>query len=1787
MKKILPSIIMLLIILASCSESKKQAQIVHTNFQEIDGLYSPLLFEFETDIFTDSLAPTDRQFFTFQPTLAGNYQWKSADKLLFYPSEGLHPFTTYEVKLNKDAFKNASNIPEEWHEQLSTAPLALKDARLFFKSTNNGNQLYLLLDFNYPLEAEQLKGLLQLKHQGIEVDWQIEETSSTQQFVLKLDSKGPFVAGLFLNLNIDAGLGCTDCGQKTTMPITKSLQIPESGRMDIVSVEQQFEDGIGTISVNTTSPVANAEVSSLISIEPWIASNITKTQSGLSISGNFETNIRYELTISKNMRSDAGISLDRDYREEIRFQSTVPYLQFVDRNDIFLPKEGSKKLAVKIISMDKLKLTVFKVFSNNLMEYFREGRQWDYTYENGNYHDYTLYPENKQAGLKVLETEIKTDQLPHSGQIYHFFVADSLIQHESNFNGMYIIRLSHPDKPWISDDIALSCSDIGIIAHVGNNNLNVFIRSLHSGEPTSKAVVKIISRSNQEVFTSATDERGVLCIHNLKEAIGVFKPAMIISEYGNDINYLILDDNEVSMSRFEESGRKEMPYDAFISAPRNIFRPGDTLDYLVILRDNNWNIASGFPLSIDVISPNGEKFASFRHETDDQGIVEGQVIIPPSAPSGSWNLDVYSGSKLLLNSWKYLVESFIPDRISIKAELNKKQLYRGDTLILTGKAMNLFGPPAGGRSYDVQLDLKRKLFKSNKYPDYTFTPLKNESLYFRDAYRQGKTAEDGSFEQKWKLQAEKGIGIFSGSVFVTVFDENGRPVYKNQNFEFSTQKLFFGLQLSDYWAATKQEYTFKAIALDKNGVEQKTDADLKIYRIFYETVMQQSYNGYKYNSIERKELIYNEQISFDGKQKDITFTPQKSGRYSIELSARGGSGCTTTDFYAYGWGDTDYSSFSVDKDGLIEVKADKDTYSPKEQAQLLFTAPFDGKLLVTIERNQVLDYYNLELKDKTAQLEIDLGNDYIPNIFITATAFKPSSKKQIPLTVAHGYHMVKVLDPDNELTIDITAAEKSRSGKKQHINLQTQEGAKVWLYAVDEGILQLTNYQTPNPYKWFYAPRALEIKAYDLYARLFPNLGNLKTATGGGLGSEMSRNMNPFGQKDFHLLSIVKHPVTADRKGNVEFTIDIPDFSGKVRLMAIAAKDNSFGSVTSFMTIADPLVVSTGDPVFLSFGDQLKMPITLSNTTNQAMKVHIGISADELLHIGSGAQQDITIPSKTEKTVYTSIIALDKAGVANINLKLNANSETINKEINIPIRPSSSASSIYESGTVAPGSTFDKGFTDDFIPSTANRSLTVSATFSAAFAKRLEELIDYPYGCLEQTVSRAFPLLYYRDMEEMTRFNGKSELNPDYVIREAINRVHSMQRPDGSISYWPGGTRISLWADIYAAHFLSEAKLKGFDVSQNMEQKLLHYIRQMLKVRQATADAEQTYHVDQGFVPEEIPYAIYVLAINHQPEIAMMNFYKNNQKLLSTSGKTLLAAAYASIGEKNTFNILEKDLSEAYLSAGEKDESFGSTIRNTALSLMATLITDDASPNVPKLAKALIQDLNRSQWLSTQELSFSFLALGKLSALSINKEVNAIVDIAGEKKTLKKKSVHFDQLQSDENIHIENKGEANVYYSYEASGISSAMQTKASTSGLSLKRIYYKRDGTEITDGQLEPGMLIVVMLELRSISGQYVENIALTDMLPACFQIENPRITAHAALPWVEKMNPVSAEYADIRDDRILYFLDARPKTQRLCYMARVVTSGEFTAGSATAQAMYDGSVYATTSSEKLHSEQ
>ncbi|MDW8419182.1 MAG: MG2 domain-containing protein [Chitinophagales bacterium] len=1767
--------------LSSCN-SRNKVNLLATNATGEVPVLGNLNFTFDKNLAPDSLLNEwdATQYVKFDPPIEGSFRWENPNQLVFSPQHELKPATVYTARITSEILKysqklSLGNCPIQ---KFNTAPLKLEQAVVYWNLNDGqlGNAFPQVdLYFNYNVSPEELKSHLKVSASGQSSALSFLSNTPDKKISLSIVGLKPEDKDVPVSIQITKGMKPVAGNTATASVLETNALLASPFNLSILNTEADHDGATGSIRVYCSqSPVENI-LSSYLTINPAVKYRVRATTEGFMItSDDFELNREYTLTIKKGLKGKLGGTLANEYETSLGFGSVEPTIAFANQKAVYLGSKGARNIELRIFNVPKIRVIISKIYENNLVHskrYYYEPR--DYHGEEEDYYDYDSY-ETSQLGDVIYNQEYETKNLPRYGsnRLIRFNFEDKL----RNFKGIYHIRVQSSSQYWLSDSRYISLSDIGLIARLSSDKLYVFANSIATAEPMGSVTVNLIAKNNQQLATGKTGSDGVAILDLPKTQYSGFKGALITASSGNDFNYMHLRSSEVNISRFETGGKRSnlSALDCFIYGDRELYRPGEKINLNVIVREKNWNTPGEIPLKMKLLLPNGRELKTIRKVTNSQGSAEVQFDLASSSITGAYTLQVLSGSDVLIGSKNVWVEEFMPDRIKVEAEADKAMLKPGETTNLQIRATNFFGPPAANRNYELEIQLARKPFTPARYSHYNFT-LSGKETYFENIVREGKTNEEGKATESYTVPEQyRDMGIIKATFFTTVFDENGRPVNRAVQTDVLTQDVFYGIAAPErYWLPVNQTVKLPVIALNRaEAVLQNQTAQVQVMRLDYRTVLSRYGEYFRYESQPDFKTILNQQISVSGENTFFSFVPRVPGEYEVRIMRPGAPTYTSCKFYCYG-GYGHQASFAVNNEGHIDIEPDKGAYKTGEKVRVLFKTPFDGKMLVTVESDKVMEYRYLTTNNRTATYEFTTSQQHLPNVYVTATLFKPHKESDMPLVVAHGFQSLTVEEPARKMPVEILAEKQVRSHTHQKVRVKAPAGSMVTLAAVDEGILQVTDYKTPDPHGYFYAKRALEVTPYDIYPLLFPELrGNVSSIAGDGF--DLSKRTNPLQNNRVKLVSYWSGVSEINASGEAGFEFDIPQFSGELRLMAVAYKDNSFGSDEERMRVSDPVVVSTALPRFISPGDTVRLFITATNTTKSNTQAKIQISASpEIRVVGSGAQS-VSLPAGNEARSEFLLVAQPAPGRAKVTVRLNAGSESYTDETDITIRPAASLVKLTEAGSIEAGKSKQLTTSEKFYPGSEDYYLIVAKNPLLGLGKEIYHLINYPYGCTEQVVSAAFPQLYAADIADLMRAESGIKQNANYHVMEAIRQIKTRQLYNGGITLWEHGGSENWWASVYAAHFLHEARKAGFDVDKNLTDQLHAYLIAKLKNRET-----HLYYYNRGqqrkIAPREVIYSLYVLALTGNPQTSAMNYYKQNLEQLAPDSRYMLSAAFALAGDKASFNALLPAAFGNERSDRETGGSFSSPVRDEALALSAILEAEPGHPQVGVMARHLSEELQKNEWLSTQDRAFSFVALGKLARHAAQSQVTATIKVNG--KTISQNDGSLVKLSSKQlggnKVEISVTGNGKLYYFWQAEGIPADGKVREEDSYIKVRKRFFDRNGNIITGNTFKQNDLIIVGITLENAYSRTVDNIVITDMLPAGFEVENPRTSQIPGMNWIK--NESSYEHLDLRDDRIHIFTSAGPQVKNYYYAVRAVTPGAYTMGPVMADAMYDGSYH------------
>lgn len=1726
-------------------------------------------------VFTNDLAPrdtlgkwSDEQFLEFDPPVTGKFKWVDSRTLFFSPDAPLKPIQEYKVNVSNTVLFNKDLRVDFPEQKFRTKSFEVTGADFFWspeKETKTLN-IQVNLKFNYAVSPAELQKFLKAE---LNAEWSgnIDIKSEEPAEVIALELAGLKMSEKPIDIELVVENGLISVFGKGPLEDSRSFEynLPAFNRLSITGVSSGFDGSKGWIDIYTTQMADEKEVSKFISIDPAkkFTTSVYDNKIRLYIeSGDTKAIL---LDIKKGLPGEYSGKLEFDFTQMISLTELRPSLNFINADQEYLLKSGQRNIELNCVNIKAVEIEVSQIFDVNLVHFLEDNR---YYYNSR----YTRYYRTGTYGKKIYSKKIKLSSSDNWLQ-KTVINLDEIV--DTELKGIYIIEARSEESRWINDTRLVTLSDNGIIAKQGEDDFTVFVNTLSGTVPVENATVKVISTNNVVLLEGETNSEGVCRFIDTSDKFNGFTPKAVTVVKGDDFNYIDIDENRVETSRFDVGGQIQPnpDYKVFIYGPRNLYRPGEEVTIAGLIRDSRTETVSDLPIVLTVTTPNGKLYEKFKTTSGSQGEFEISFDMPDFALTGQYIVDVETGMDNLLGTYYFSLEDFVPDKIRVSLNSGSDYYYSGQTMQVDANAEFLYGAPAAEMKYTADFQYRHSKIRSKKYPQLSFG-IDKKDAEMANFYLEGKLDAQGNAEVLNKLpNFSNSTGMISAYLFFTVFDLTGRPVNKVYPFKVYSLRHYSGINVSESYYSTDEEIVADIGVINTHDEPAEANVTVSLIRYEWKSVLKKTYSGsYYYDSEKHAETIFTEKMLVDGlEQKKFNVT--KSGSYELRVYHPEGKGYSSQTFWVYGWGSGSYSSFEVDREGRINITADEEVYEPGDNAKVLFTTPFDGKMLVTTERNGLFTHQYVDIVNKSAEIKIPVTEDYLPNVFVSATLFKPhTSESKTPLLVAHGYKSLKVEKESYKLDLDIDVAEKVKPNSSLKVKLSAGKNApiKYSLAVVDEGILQIKNYKTPDPYGFMYAKQPLRVNSYDLYDQLAEEIVSMNSSVGGdALAAELQKRANPIKSKRFKLVSVWSGIALTNSNGEANLNVPIPQFNGELRVMALAFDGKSFGSAEKSVKVAEDVIIEPEFPRVVTIGDTIRGIVSVINTTESTLELKPSISVSGAAKLVDFDKTTIQVDSKGIGKVGYAITSDGKVGNADIKFSISGD-RTGNYDINFAVRPASPLVKKYKSGSIKAGEDFTFNPESDFLEGTTSGKITISKFPSLKYADQLDKLVRYPHGCLEQTVSKVFPLLYFAELAKLISPDLFLQKNPVYYVNEGIRKINTMQLADGSFTYWQGGRYVNEWAVVYATHFLVEAKNAGFDVDENMLKNVVSYIKKLALER----DLTEYTHYSNGrkqitkIARKEALYALYVLALAGEADISTMNYYFSRRHLLSGDTRYFLAGAYALSGNLDTYNELLPDNFEAENSVKQSGGTFDSPIRANALKLNVLI---DTAPNDPKIAVIVkyLADNIKSAY-STQERAFAFIGLGKAAKKNIDANVN--VQVSGNKlsETYSGNSLTFEYDPSGNGeVSFKADGSGEVYYFISYEGIPLQPDTESINSNMQVTReLFDYNTGAPVQSSYIEQGKLLVCKITLKS-NGIPAENIVITDMIPSGFEIENPRLTSGSRL--AEQGN-MDVDYEDIRDDRLILFTNLKARgTSTYTYLLRVVNKGDMVYPQISAEAMYD----------------
>ncbi|WP_275785954.1 alpha-2-macroglobulin family protein [Pararhizobium gei] len=1325
-------------------------------------------------------------------------------------------------------------------------------------------------------------------------------------------------------------------------------------------------------------------------------------------------------------------------------------------------------------------------------------------------------------------------------------------------------------------------SDIGLSTYSGTDGLSVFARSLATARPMNGVKLDLLAKNNEILGTATTDADGRASFDaGLLRGTAAMSAAVITAQGSND-DYVFLD---LTRAGFDLSDRgvtgRAAPgaIDVLTWTERGIYRVGETVHVSALARDSASVAIDTLPLTFVFMRPDG---VEDRRVVNNGGQAGGYTLdfdLQPNAMRGTWTVQIYTDPKgTAISEKQFQVDDFVPDRIEFDLASAVKEIEVGQPAPVTIEGRFLYGAPAAGLELEGEVSLKPSRDNAN-FKGYAFglsdeeateesrTPL--EALEPLDV--DGKATFDVNLSDMPSTTQ-----LLNATITVRVQEAGGRAVERSlvlpvkQDGEMIGIKPQFSGELGENAVGR-----FHVIAVDQNGSKlAKTGLIWKLLRVEQDYQWYRDGTSWKYEPVISTKQVSTGRLDLTTDGGEISLSAGW-GRYRLEVETADPDGPTSSVEFDSGWYVA--ASSTETPDGL-EIALDKEHYAVGDTAKLRISPRFAGEALITIGSEKLVATRTATIAAGGGEIDIPVTGDFGAGAYVTATLYRPGDAQESRLPMRSiGVKWLAVDPADRKLSVKLDVPEKTLPRQTLNIPVEVAgagvgEEAYVTVAAVDVGILNLTRYTVPDPDGWYFGQRQLGLEIRDIYGRLIDgSLGATGRLRTGGDGGQMPLQGNPPKEK---LVAFFSGPVELDASGKAIISFDIPQFNGTARVMAVAWSKTGVGHASADVVIRDPVVVTASLPQFLAPGDKAELRLDIANTDSPAGELNLKVSSDSSLVIDAEkATQTFTVKPGGKFDVTLPISGIHPgAGAVFIELT-SADGLSLLQSVFVPVRPAALPVTTRHPVVIEPNASLridSELLAESMLQGSA---VSVSVTRSAAFdvPALLTSLERYPYGCAEQTTSRALPLLY---LSELAKQSGLPD-EPDVQkrVQEAIYRVLSYQSSTGSFGLWSPGSG-DLWLDAYVSDFLTRAREQKYQVPDQAMIQALDNLQNAL-----------SYDVDVKTQGNEIAYALYVLARNRKAAISDLRYYADTKlaDFPTPLSKGHLAAALALYGDAprsgTIFGEALQMASDAKLNSLDRSD-YGSPLRDNAAVLTLAAESRPVPAIIPQMSKIVAKDWEQASYTSTQEQMWTLLAARAVGQgdEGIRLSINGTARSGGYAARLTGDEV-LDQPMTIANT------SADPVTAVVTTVAAPAFPLPAGGNGFSIQRTYYTLDGQEANVTEARQNERYVVVINATE-SNSWPSRVLITDLLPAGFEIDNPSLVDSAKLTNFEWIGDIEAAHTEFRSDRFVAAFDRSAGDNRsitFAYVVRAVTPGTYDHPAANIEDMYRPQFSARTATGRM----
>jgi len=1481
---------------------------------------------------------------------------------------------------------------------------------------------------------------------------------------------------------------------------------------------------------------------------------------------------QYEVSVHRGLPGLTGATLELSTSQKIKTRNINPSVSFASKGSV-LPAGLSSGIPVSVINVKEVDIHFHRINPQKMNLYF-SSIQNSYHHRFRGFSQLSSWGELVYSGRFVLDppaNTLTTQSIDVEG-------IDELAQ-----PGLYVAVMEIPGSyDYQQSSTHFVVTDIGLQARDYGNELWIMASSLTTAKPIKGLTVQLLDDKGNVIQERKTSPQGdVQFTAKNKEA------RLLVAHNNKHTAVLELTGPALDLSEFDLGKRPQLPQEAFVYTPRDLYRPGETVDFNILLRDGDGRLTQKQNLNVRIHTPDGQVVQQAILVSQDLGFYQYQFTLPGNSATGNWTFDISNLASGVVHH-RFKVEEFLPERLVLQFNQGKQTplvFNSQEAVRIPLNGMYLYGAPAAGNrlSNRVQIGLLRQ--PMDKYKGFLFgnelDNINDKKFELADQFLDDEGNVIVDIGRRW----EKAKSPLQVQLISSLYESGGRPVVRSYRAQVWPKEPMLGVRPSfgEKNPDANSEVTFDVIRVDSSG-KQLPSGQVQANLVREDRQYFWSYddnNGWHYEYTEKEYVVAAKNIDLRANENNQVQFNVDWGRYRLVVTDPVTKMVTSVRFQAGAdwysrWQENQQSDRSMRPDA-VTLALDKEAYKAGETAKLSINSPHAGDAIIMVESDQPLWIKRVTLKETQTSIDIPIDAAWNQhNLYISAVVLRGASRKQqITPNRAFGLLHLRLDRSPRALQVRIDAPDKTRPDAMLESQVVVTDASGkpfangyVTLAAVDVGVLNISDFTTPDPFHGFFGRRRYAVDSRDLYGKVIELNEFDKARIRFGGDADLSRG-GKEAQADVQIVSLFNGPVKLDQQGRAQVNFPLPYFNGKLRLMALAFGAAQFGSSEQETTIAAPLVTQLSLPRFLALDDQAQGALDLHNLSGQDQQLTVEIETGAGL---TPATQTRTIQLQQDRKT-TLTFALHSAAVEPGKVRIHvtgAGFRAIDREWQLNIRPGYAAESRSQKAVLSESETASLGaeLMAGIHPSSAEMIMSLGNKADLGLPSQIQGLLRYPYGCLEQTTSASYPYAYASERIQQ-RYNMKkvSELARKKRMDQAFTRIAGMQLSNGGFGLWSDDSPEQHWLTAYVADFMLVAEKQGYSVPKSLRDATFKRLKGYIQSGNGLFENRYSEDIDHYRFAYKA-YAAYVLAKDNQASLSSIRILHDRYRKNSASGLPLLQLGIALqlTGDKARAEVainealLKQRLPNQYLG------DYGSVIRDQAWIIYLLMEQGIHKDYALELSYSLADEIKAQRWLSTQERNALFMAGLQLED-SLVDAWSAKVTMNGDSETMKESANVYRQWQ-DGNfplpIEIHNTGKGPIRGSVVVSGYPTE-KPEPLENGYQIERQYFNDEGQPIEFDQVRSGDLVLVHLSVKS--DVRAQDSLVIDLIPAGFELENQNLKHATKLSQFEVdgktletlLSNSKIQHQEYRDDRYVAAVELWGAPYHLFYMMRAVTPGEY----------------------------